>query len=503
MLNNIIKVILWGDEVGTLYWDAAKGCSVFSFNDRFVSKNLNVSPIVAPIVNGNVIRKSFLGNKDKVYQGLPEFLADSLPDHWGNLIFEQWAKQNNVSLRDLTPVDKLCFIGSRAMGAFEFQPETNIGTFDNQIQLDSLYKLARKIFLEREDVKIESDEPLTLQGLYEVGTSAGGKHPKAIIAIDKNTGDIRSGQVILPEDYEYYILKFAESDDFPFTNIEMTYYKMALAAGINIMPSKLISVEGREHFLTQRYDRIDGKKVFVQTLAAISPDASSYESLFEVARYIGVSSAEQAELFRRLVFNIFAGNVDDHQKNFSFSMDENGSWHITPAYDVTFTTNLNGPVYERVHTMSVCGKTNDITQDELLYFAKSNGIKNAKSIIEDVATSVSTFYKSAIDCGVSVYWADKIEEYLRIIMPAEYTSGMTNYIPSFIEPFVTENGVTVSDVKFHETERHDIVLYATINEVSRKHTFYKNSDQAAAISKYGANHIPEQMQKALIEEFLK
>ena len=154
---------------------------------------------------------------------------------------------------------------------------------------------------------------------------------------------------------------------------------------LTMMPSRLIQIEGKHHFLTERYDRINGEKIHTQTLAAMNPDATSYEDLFEVCRKLSIPASEQSELYRRMVFNVMGGNVDDHIKNFSFLMERNGTWHITPAYDMMFTTNLDGAAYENVHSMSIAGKNSDITEDDLLQFARQNGIKNAKKIIEKVS----------------------------------------------------------------------------------------------------------------------
>lgn len=359
-----------------------------------------------------------LGNKEKIYQGLPPFLADSLPDRWGNMVFDQWAAQNHISKRGLTSVDKLSFIGKRGMGAFEFIPATPGLDSSSTLQTDSLYQLACRIFEEREGISVQDDETLHLQSIYEVGTSAGEQHPKAIIAINETTHDIRSGQVSLPEGYTYYILKFAEGDDFPFTQMEMVYYEMAKEAGVTMMPSRLIQIEGKHHFLTERYDRVNGGKIHAQTLAAMNHDATSYEDLFEVCRKLNIPANEQSELYRRTVFNIMGGNVDDYIKNFSFLMEKNGTRRITPAYDMTFTTNLDGAVCENIHSMSISGKNDGITEDDLLLFAKLNGIKNAKKIIEEVSLAVSHFYNYATNYQIDDYWQDRIEQHLSgLVLP--------------------------------------------------------------------------------------
>ena len=438
MQNNIVKVTLQGKEVGRLYWDSRLRRAIFSFAPSFVAEGKDIAPLTASIRNKALSSSPILGNKEKLFQGLPPFIADSLPDRWGNQVFEQWAVQNKIPMRNLTPVDKLAFIGKRGMGALEFEPATD--GFDNpdNIQLGSLYCLAKKIFEQREVATILPDEELSLQSLYEVGTSAGGQHPKAIIAINDKTGDIRSGQILLSEDYTYYILKFAEGDDFPFPNVEMTYYELAKLAHIEMMPSRLLEIEGKYHFLTERYDRKKGQKVYTQTLAAMYPDAASYEDLFSVARMLAIPGKEMEELYRRLVFNVFGANVDDHIKNFSFLLGDEGLWHITPAYDLTFTVNLDGTSYENRHSMTILGKDAELTEEDLLLFAKENNIRDARRIIDEVAQAFTHFYDLAMANHVGDYWASRIEKYLSESMPSKYADKMKHYLPTTIEPYRDE-----------------------------------------------------------------
>lgn len=220
----------------------------------------------------------------------------------------------------------------------------------------------------------------------------------------------------------------------------MVYYEMAKEAGITMMPSRLIQIEGKHHFLTERYDRINGEKIHTQTLAAMNPDATSYEDLFEVCRKLSIPASEQSELYRRMVFNVMGGNVDDHIKNFSFLMERNGTWHITPAYDMTFTTNLDGAAYENVHSMNIAGKDNGITEDDLLQFARQNGIKNAKRIIEEVSLAISHFYDYATNYQIDDYWKDRIEEHLSGLVSPAIGETMKHYLPTIIEPYETEDG---------------------------------------------------------------
>lgn len=494
--------MLWGEEVGKIYWDARGKRAVFSYNSDFIKKGIDVAPLTAPINGAAAKGFPVVGSREKLYQGLPPFLADSLPDRWGNKVFESWAVQNHIPKHRLTPVDKLAFIGRRGMGALEFIPAVDGLESSNKVQIDSLYRLAQKIFEDRETISVQDDEGLDMQSLYEVGTSAGGQHPKAIIAINETTHEIRSGQVPLPEGYTYYILKFAEGDDFPFTQMEMAYHWMAKEAGITMMPSRLLRIDGRIHFLTARYDRAGGRKIHTQTLAAMNPSADSYEDMFEVCRKLDIPANEQSELFRRMVFNVMGGNVDDHVKNFSFMMEPDGNWHITPAYDVTFTTNLDGTAFENAHSMSILGKFEDITEEDLKLFARHNGIKNAGRIIDEVCTAISHFYTYASECQVDDYWKDRIESFLSGLLPSVFGETMKHYQPTVVEPYMTEDGFRVSDVRIVESARHDFSIDAVIDGKTQKYIAGRKSDLAAEIVRKGRGKMSADDMKALVERLL-
>lgn len=501
MQNNVVRVLLYDEEVGRLYWDAKQRKAVFSFAPSFVAHGQDIAPLTAPLKSVGVTSHPIMGNREKLFQGLPPFIADSLPDRWGNLVFDQWAQQRHIPLRSLSPVDKLAFIGKRGMGALEFEPATEEIEMTADIELGSLYLLARKIFEQREKAQILPDEELSLQSLYEVGTSAGGQHPKAIIAINGKTGEVRSGQISLPKDYTYYILKFAEGNDFPFTNVEMVYYEMAKRASIQMMPSRLLEIDGKFHFLTERYDRVNGRKIHVQTLAAMCPYANSYEDLFSVARLLDISVSEQKELFRRLVFNVLGGNVDDHVKNFSFMQDD-GKWHITPAYDLTFTVNIDGAFYENRHAMTMLGKDEDISVEDLLAFAKENNIRDAKKVIEEVAAAVAQFYELAMQCHVGDYWASRIEEYLSRLVPKRYVEGMTHFLPTTIAPYMTQNSMMVTSFKMYETKRHDFLLTAEIDGVFYRYVARRKSALAHKIVERGRANLSEDNIRQMIEQYL-
>ena len=414
MRDNIVQVSIWGKNVGLLSWDDKRGCSSFQFDRDFINNGLDIAPLVAPLSSAIVQRGfPFSGNKEKPYYGLPEFIADSLPDHWGNVVFQKWLEANNLHTRQINIVDRLSFIVKRAMGAFEFQPAHIKEDASIDIELSSLYELANRIFNDRQNVSIDINNGLIIEDLYKVGTSAGGQRPKAIIAIDETTGIIRSGQADLPQNFKHYILKFDTSkpDDFPFTKIEMAYYLMARDCGIDMMPSKLVEIEGTQNFLTQRFDRVDGIRIHTQTMAAMSSFADTYEDLFVIGRKINLTAEEQTQQYRRMVFNILAGNVDDHTKNFSFLMYPNGEWHISPAYDLIFSIDPDSRLF-RNHELSVRGKRNNITRKDLIDFAKAQDIKNPANIIEQTIEVVKKFNDYAEQVGISEYWISRIQDIL-------------------------------------------------------------------------------------------
>lgn len=406
-MREVLKVFLWDQEIGRLAWHEARKTTFFVYNPEFLKGSLDVAPLAASIHHPLSTRAIF-GEAERIYQKLPSFIADSLPDSWGNQLFEQWRKDNRLTERNVTSLEKLAFIGKRGMGALEFVPEIERGSITDKIDIKALADLAEKIAVERENVKISPDESLTLQSLIAVGTSAGGRQPKGIIAINRETGEILSGQIDLEPNYDYYILKFGEKVRSS-AELEHTYYEMALAAGINMMESRLLEVDGIKHFLTKRFDRNETGKLHTQTLAAMDPDADSYEKLFAVCRKLHLPEIDCQELFRRMVFNILANNTDDHHKNFTFIMNRQGTWRLSPAYDMTYIFDTGGYLPNKEHCLMIGGKYKDITLDDIVSFANENGIRGPMSIIRKVATAVSSFRSLAEKNGVKDEWVGRIE----------------------------------------------------------------------------------------------
>lgn len=479
-----LRVMLWGKEIGQICWNPAKGNSYFFFSKEYLMSGLDIAPLTASSKDPDS-RFAIYGDTDSsIYQKLPPFIADSLPDDWGNMLFDQWFAENHYHEKDKTPLAKLSFIGSRAMGALEFLP-CNEDAFDTneKLMVSKLYKLAEKIERDREDARISKDETLTQKALMAVGTSAGGRFKKAIIAIDEE-GNIFSGQTSSRRNRRYYILKF-NTPEFCICETEKTFYDLALKAGITMMPSRLIQVEGSMHFLTERFDRDDGEKVFTQTLAAVNPEAYSYEDLFFTCRSLSVPKDEQNELFLRMVFNILSNNTDDHSKNFSFIMSEEGEWHLSPAYDLCFILNT-GLSPNKSHVFSIRGKREEITVDDLKAFAAENDIKNPAKYINQVKKALACFRETAVANGIAPFLIDIMENRLRELSPDVFD------VP-------VDKGHRA--IRFELAESGNIHLNAVIDGRNKRRVFTPNSKFYSEIHKAMMSSLSEEEEKALIERF--
>lgn len=489
-----LRIMLWGDEMGRLAWDDRRRLSYFTYNPEFLKKGINVSPLVAPVDSVRAMAPVW-GEDAKIYQRLPAFVADSLPDAWGNQLFELWRQQNHLSSADITPLDKLSFIGKRGMGALEFLPETARDGKAERIDIKSLADLAERIFSDRENVRIMPEESITLQSLLTVGTSAGGRQPKAIIAIHKKTGEIRSGQVAGLKDYEYYLLKFGNSQ-YSSAELEMVYYEMATNAGINMMPSKLYEIEGNKSFITKRFDRDGNRKLHTQTLAAISPDTDSYEGLISVCRKLHLPEADCQEVFRRLVFNFLSNNTDDHTKNFSFIMDEEGNWRLSPAYDLTYIIDAGGYLPNTNHCMYVRAKLHDLTHEDAIQFAKDNGIRRPDFLIQSVVNSLKQFREIAHKYSVQDRWVNAVEATINAHL-ASWGFAEVKDSPLTFEI----EGKLFSDVRIEQTYKGNFHLYATTDGKERKYVISKNKPEYELIQSIGITNLTEERLREMVRQY--
>lgn len=491
-----IRVMLWGQEIGRLAWHQARRTSYFIFNPDFVKAGLDIAPLTHSITLPNAHLLPIWGEDERLYQKLPSFLADSLPDSWGNQLFDLWRQQQHLSLAEVTPLQKLSFIGQRGMGALEFVPEIPVGRQCDKVDVRSLVELAERIFEERELAHIEPDESLTLQALYQVGTSAGGRLPKAIIAINRATGEIRSGQIAGLEGFDYAILKFGDSN-YCSAELEMTYYEMATSCGIPMMPSELMEVEGKRHFLTRRFDRHQGQKLHTQTLAALSPEADSYEALLGVCRRLGLPEADCEDVFRRMVFNHLANNTDDHNKNFSFVMNQHGEWRLSPAYDMTYIIDTNGFRPNLDHCIPARGKMYGLTYADAVAFARDNGIRRPESIIRSVVNALCHFRTLATRNHVREEWIGRVEH---TIYDHLLQWGLIE--DTRIHEIRDLEGHHISNIQIELAAKGNIHICAAIDGMERRYILRSGTEKYMELTRIGLINLEEDEVSELIRVFL-
>ena len=424
------EVILWGTTIGTVLFNDETGFATFEYDRNFIKSGIELSPIAMPLSERLYTFPELPVNS---FHGLPGMLADSLPDKFGNAVIDSWLKSCGRTPESFNAVERLCYTGKRGMGALEFVPALGPAYTENEpVEIDAMVKLAEDILSERENLHIAEGSNAMSQ-ILQVGTSAGGARAKAIVAWNEKTGDIRSGQISAGEDYEYWLIKFdglennkdkEENDGPQHTRIEYAYYLMAKAAGINMSECRLYKENGRHHFMTKRFDRIgeNGDKLHMQSLGAIahfdynSPGSYSYEQAAKAMRKLKTGKEDFSQLYRRMVFNAFALNCDDHVKNMSFLMDRRGNWSLSPAYDVTYAYNPGGR-WTSSHQMSINGNRSKITKADLLASAEVMDLKTkeAEAIIRDVADAVNMWEDFAERAEVAPQARENIYSYLQAV----------------------------------------------------------------------------------------
>ena len=412
-------VRLWGELVGAVAWGPEKEFATFEFDRKFLEKGLDLSPLKMPIAEASRATATFEFRTlpKRTYRGLPGMLADALPDKFGNNIIDAWLARQGRTPESFSPVERLCYTGKRAMGALEFSPIISPSIEQSvPVEVGELVEMAQKITKERSDLKVKFDpEPSdALLNIIRVGTSAGGTRPKAVIALNDETNVVRSGQVDAPDGFFHWVLKFdgikddSLQDPAGYGRIEYAYHKMAVSAGIKMTECRLLEEDGRAHFMTRRFDRTMNKgRLHMQTLCAIAhfdfndPGAYSYEQAFQVMRELKLPYGDAEQQFRRMVFNVVARNQDDHTKNITFLMDKNGTWRLSPAYDVIYAYNPTGD-WTNKHQMSINGKRDNFLKDDLISVGKEMNIRFGHRIIDEIIEVVSEWPKFAKDAGVEV-----------------------------------------------------------------------------------------------------
>jgi serine/threonine-protein kinase HipA len=430
------SVILWGRRIGAVSWDETRSLGVFQYDPEFVGAGIEVAPFKMPAREAPY---EFPALRKETFKGLPGMLADALPDKFGNRLIDAWLAETGRSAERFSPVDRLCYIGNRGIGALEFEPTIRKVTRSKKLEVAQLVDLANRVLDERENLTGRlggEDDAEALEDILSVGTSAGGARAKAVLAWNRETGEFRSGQVKAGEGYEHWLLKFDGvsnnrdkelADPQGFGKIEYAYYLMAKAAGIEMSECRLHHEGGRSHFMTRRFDRDGrGRKVHMQSLGAMQhfdfndPASYSYEQAILTIREIGLGMDAVETQYKRAVFNVVARNQDDHVKNISFLMDQSGSWRLSPAYDVAYSYNPRGS-WTRAHQMSIGGKRSGFSHGDLLAFASNVGLKEAKArqAIDDVARSVEKWKAHAKKADVERTDITRIEKTFRLELRGE------------------------------------------------------------------------------------
>lgn len=406
-----VKVMLWGEEIGALTWDDVRQVSTFQFTERYHQLPYNIQPTkpAKPMI-------PFYGVHGEKYHGLPPFIADSLPDNWGSIIFEKWAAEHGIPSRECNPLLKLSYIGKRGIGALEFMPEVEPSSaqFDS---LSSLEALSQRTYRSRSELVIDDGQRRDFEALSRLGSPPGGAHSKILVAVSDDDSSIISGQVDPREGFTQYILKFKEDYDVPSCEIEYVYYLMAKNAGIAMMPSRLFEINGQKHFLTQRFDRQGSGKLLSQTMAALVPGATDYQNLFFLCETLDLTGDERVELYRRMCFNVVAGVTDDHNKNFSFLMFPDGHWELAPAYDLTFTGNTLLSPANGVHSLGIYTRRSGFTAEDLIRFGDDFDIPNPETVLHEVCRAVSEFPALAKSQGIPQKWSEFISGSLDRLFP--------------------------------------------------------------------------------------
>ncbi len=427
MAVETVKVKLWGSTIGYLHMQES-GLIGFQYDRNFLGSGIEVAPLTMPL---SELTYSFPALPEATYSGLPGIFADSLPDKFGNIVIRSYLLSQGRTENDLTALEKLCYVGQRGMGALEYEPSADLVDVGKEIDIDALTTLASDILSEKESLHIAHDQNMIAQ-LMQGSSSVGGARAKTLIAWKPDTGEIRSGQIDAGEGYGYWLLKFddisnnrdkdQEPDSREYTRIEYAYYLMAEEAGIKMSECRLYRENGRAHFMTKRFDRTDdkGEKLHMQSLCAMvhmdfnSPRIYSYEDAFQVMRQLMLPHSDFLQLYKRMLFNEFARNYDDHTKNITFLMDKKGRWRLSPAYDMTFSYNANS-IWVNAHQMLINGKADSITEADLREVAQKAGIKKAEAekCMNQVREAVSKWRDFAEIAELSLKNTERIERFLK------------------------------------------------------------------------------------------
>lgn len=428
----ITEIQLWGRTIGAVTWDASKEIAAFEYHRDFIQSGFEIAPLMMPLSDRIY---TFPALPRNTFLGLPGLLADALPDKFGNALINTWLASQGRKPENFTPVERLCYTGRRGMGALEFLPVLGPRPRKaTKIEIDSLIDLASDVLSHRNTLQgnfKDSSREKAPKDILRVGTSAGGARAKAVIAWNRKTNEVRSGQVAADKGFEYWLLKFDGvsgnkdkelEDPKGYGAIEYAYYLMAQAAGIEMSECRLLEEHDRRHFMTRRFDRLPGgEKLHMQSLCALAhfdfnaAGAYAYEQAFLVMNQLGLDMDATEEQFRRMAFNIVARNQDDHVKNIAFLLDKTGRWSLSPAFDITYSYNPDG-AWTATHQMTMNGKRDAFTLADFNACAKSGQMRRgrAKIIIQEVVEAVKQWPEHGEAAKVRPTWIRQIQAQHRL-----------------------------------------------------------------------------------------
>lgn len=436
-MNGAVEVYLWGTKIGAIAYEPGQTeVSTFEYDKDFIKMGIEVSPISVPI---KYSIHTFDDISKKTFHGLAGFIADSLPDKFGNQLIDQYFALKGRSSSDITPLDRLLYIGNRAMGALEFKPAINLDDKNKNIELNlqDLSQLAEMILIKKEKFanELKNSDKKNVINLLRIGSSAGGARSKALVAMDKD-GKLYDGTINHKKACKYYLLKFDSSsnsdrdnkDPKGMTKVEYIYSILARKCNINMPYTTFIQIEDDFHFLIERFDRIDKNKGFTKDklhyvswcgMAHAHRDetgAFSYEQLVMIVRELKLGQDSVFEIFKRAVFNLVGRNQDDHTKNFGFLMDRNGRWSLSPAFDITYSYDPEGK-WTKSHQITLNGKEDNFTLEDIISFGKYCNLSKKKSleVLNNTVSAFKEFPKLADRYKVDRRLKESIYSNLRIL----------------------------------------------------------------------------------------
>lgn len=426
------RVMLWGSLIGAVTWQNNRNTSVFQYAPNFARSHIEIAPLMMPLREAPY---EFPALPWPMFKGLPGLLADSLPDRWGNAVIDAWLASQNRTAESFYPVERLCYVGRRGMGALEFEPAIMGELTESKVlDLERMVGLANRILEQRASLKgvfSGEDDKEAIENILRIGTSAGGARAKAILAWNPETNEFRSGQVEQGDGFQYWLMKFdgvSNNRDkelsYPlgYGKVEYAYYLMATDVGIWMMESRLHHEGGRSHFMTRRFDRtLNGKKLHMQSLGAIAHfdfnqmGAYSYEQALQVIRRLNLPRKDMEQQVLRAMFNVVTRNQDDHVKNIAFLMNRKGEWRLSPAFDAIYALNPDGQWTNR-HQMSLNNKRDRFERKDLIALAGVAGIKQspANEMLDRVLHAARKWPGYAEQAGVPEERAVKIYKTLRL-----------------------------------------------------------------------------------------